>query len=83
VTTLQADVALVATRQLAREQMKKVLNSPQAQNAFAKMAKKIQSAPASGGIIAGTRTTLQETFIYDNKTYRIDVESIKGHNLRQ
>lgn len=83
VTTLQADVALVSTRQLAKQQLKKVLLSPQAQRAFAIMAKKIQSAPASGGIVAGTRTTLQETFIYKNKEYRIDVESIKGHNLRQ
>ena len=82
VTTLQADVALIATRELARTQMKKVLLSQQAQLAFSKMAKKIQNAPSGGGIIAGTRTTLQETFIFDNKTYRIDVESIKGHNLK-
>lgn len=82
VTTLQADVALVATRELARQQLKKVLGSVQAQRAFAKMAKKIQNAPANGGIIAGTRTTLQERFIYNNTEYRIDVESIKGHNLR-
>lgn len=66
VTTLQADVALVATRELARQQLKKVLSSVQAQRAFAKMAKKIQNAPGNGGIIAGTRTTLQETFIYNN-----------------
>ena len=83
VTTLQADVALVSTRELARQQLKKVLTSPQAQLAFSKMAKKINSAPSGGGIIAGTRTTLQETFIYNNKIYRIDVESIRGHNLRQ
>ena len=83
VTTLQADVALVATREAARQQLKKVLSSPQAQMAFSKMAKKIQNAPNNGGIFAGTRTTLQETFIFNNTKYRIDVESIIGHNLRQ
>ena len=64
VTTLQADVALLSTKQLASAQLKKVLLSEPARQAFAKMAEKIKNAPSGGGVIAGTRTTLQETFIH-------------------
>ncbi|HEX8576967.1 MAG TPA: hypothetical protein VF677_11800, partial [Flavobacterium sp.] len=70
-------------RENARDIEKKLISSTQAIHAFKKMSTKIARAPTGGGIIGGTRTTLQETFMYKGEVFRIDVESLRGHNLRQ
>jgi RHS repeat-associated protein len=82
VTVSQANLALSVARDQAIAQYKKIILSPQAKFAIARMMKKIESIRPNG-IVAGTRTTLQETFKIKDVVYRIDVESILGHNLRK
>ncbi|WP_303318945.1 DUF6443 domain-containing protein [Flavivirga abyssicola] len=79
VTVNQAQVGL---DQLYNQQYRKVMTSFVARAALSRLRKKVNAARPYG-VIAGTRTTLQEKFIYQGKVYRFDAESIIGHNLRQ
>jgi hypothetical protein len=50
----------------------------------AKLSVKIKAAPAGGGVYApGDGGALREKFTYRGREYRIDLENIKGHNLRE
>ncbi len=82
VTVKQARGALALTLKIGMEQYKKILLSPAASRARARLMIKIENVRPLG-VISGTRTTLQEPFIYKGKVYRFDAESILGHSLRQ
>ena len=55
----------------------------QVHHAYSKMLKKIRSIPPNGIVPGPYQTDLQVLFSHKGKTYRIDVENIKGHNLRR
>ena len=56
--------------------------NPEFRSAIINMSKSVKEL--QGGLMPGPyRTTLKETFMHKGELYRVDLENIKGHNLRE
>ncbi|NEN24152.1 hypothetical protein G3O08_11630 [Cryomorpha ignava] len=83
VTVLQADVALHSVYSQALSKHKKLVMSPQFAAAFQKMAARVANAPPYGIVPGHTQMNLSHEFYYKGILYRIEVEALRGHSLRQ
>jgi hypothetical protein len=84
VTRRQAWDNLTTLLEETRAQNPGLAKSPEFQGAVAKLSNRIKAASAGGGIYAqGEGGALREEFRYRGSDYRIDLENLKGHNLRE